>query len=157
MIAISRFRSPTHLYWHWLVGHPLPAPRMATLTLPVRHTREVTDIGVECREENFRLGHREWTLPLADCALVMVDCWDTHVVVSHLERGGRIAEQHILPVLEAFREAGMPVVHAPSPGVAERFPEFMQFHDEMPPKPAVRPHPSAPTGHCRPELCGSTP
>ena len=143
--------------WHWLVGHPLPAPRMATLTLPVRHTREVTDIGVECREENFRLGHREWTLPLADCALVMVDCWDTHVVVSHLERGGRIAEQHILPVLEAFREAGMAVVHAPSPGVAERFPEFMQFHDEMPPKPAVRPHPSAPTGHCRPELCGSTP
>lgn len=110
---------------------------MATFTLPVRHTREVTDIGVECREDNFRLGHREWTLPLAQCALVMVDCWDQHVVVSHLERGGRIAQRHILPVLEAFRDAGMLVVHAPSPEVADKYPQFVEYHDEMPPKPTV--------------------
>eukprot|EP01051_Picozoa_sp_SAG22_P023201 SAG22_NODE_5881_length_936_cov_2.185185_2_plen_93_part_00 len=81
--------------------------------LPVRYAREVTDPGVPCREENFGLGHREWSLPAGQTALVMVDCWDQHVVVSHLERGGEIAEAAILPVLTAFRQAGMAVIHAP--------------------------------------------
>ena len=64
----------------------------------------------------------------------MVDCWSEHVVESHLERGGLIAEKHILPVLQSFRKAGMTVVHAPAPGTAAKYPDFMMYDDEMPPR-----------------------
>ena len=103
-------------------------------TLPVRYAREVTDVGVRCREENFQLAHRSFVLPSRQCALVMVDCWSEHVVESHLERGGYIAEKYILPVLEAFRAARLAVVHAPAPGPAARYPDFLRYDDEMPPR-----------------------
>eukprot|EP01052_Picozoa_sp_SAG31_P039979 SAG31_NODE_5677_length_2388_cov_16.564875_3_plen_180_part_00 len=54
------------------------------------------------------------------------------------ERGGKIAEHAILPVLEAFRRTGMTVVHAPSPAIAEKYGEFMRYSDPMPPSLARR-------------------
>jgi hypothetical protein len=112
----------------------LRAAMSCSFTLPVRYAREVTDLNVPCREENFTLGHRQWTLPRAQCALVLVDCWSEHVVVSHLQRGSRIAEQSILPVLRTFRALNMAVLHAPAPQTAAKYPEFFCNREEMPPR-----------------------
>ena len=119
-------------------------PSLPACTLAVRYAREVTDPGEPCVEENFRLGIREWRLPLSQCALVMVDCWSTHVVESHLKRGGLIAEKQILPVLQTFRAAGMTVVHAPAPETAQRYPEFLVHSEvQLPPSPQTAWPPTA--------------
>ena len=104
---------------------------MTSFNLSVRYAREVTDPGVPCIEDNFELGHCAWNFPVNQCALVMVDCWSTHVVDSHLRRGGMIAEKQILPVLQAFRAAGMAVVHAPAPETAHLYSEFLAHADAL--------------------------
>ena len=60
-------------------------------------------------------------------ALVIVDAWNGHHVRSHMERVRRIIAERIVPVLHAARKAGVTVVHAPSPRVAERYPQWLRY------------------------------
>jgi len=100
---------------------------MRVLSLPVRRQRTVTDPGIPCREENLGVHELTWRIPVEQAALVLIDCWDEHPLVSHLERSGRIMRQVILPTVEACRAAGVTIVHAPSPGIARKYPQWVAY------------------------------
>jgi nicotinamidase-related amidase len=59
-----------------------------------------------------------WEIDPAAAALVLVDIWDDHTVLSHRERALTIVRERIAPVLTAARTAGLAVIHAPSPEAA---------------------------------------
>jgi hypothetical protein len=59
-----------------------------------------------------------------ETALVLVDTWGEHPIVSHCERTGSIVQMRIRPALEAARVAGITPIYAPSPHVAARYPRW---------------------------------
>ena len=103
---------------------------MAKITLPVRYCELNPRPGVKWREENFRLRELKWAIDPRETAFVMVDVWDIHPYVSHLERGAEITQERIAPVVEMCREVGVTVVHAPSPGQAVKYPEWVRYAGE---------------------------
>lgn len=95
------------------------------LQLSVRHiVHEPNPPHLPYREEHFGYVHLPVSIPTEHAALVLVDCWDQIIVESFQERAERICEETIRPVLEMSRSAGMTVVHAPSPPVADKFRHF---------------------------------
>ena len=50
------------------------------------------------READFARAQLHWSLPAERAALVLVDMWSEHYVVSHLERGGRITHKAVYQV-----------------------------------------------------------
>ena len=100
---------------------------MAELKLQVRYQRHAVDEGVRYSEDNFERASADWTLKSEQAALVMVDCWDRHPIVTHQERAERICNELIAPVAQACREAGVTVVHAPSPGQAKLYPQWTRY------------------------------
>lgn len=94
---------------------------MRTVSLPCRYYRVDTNPEVPCVEQNFQHVERELSLPVEQSALVLVDVWSTHYIESWLERASQTTSARIVPALEAAREAGMLVIHAPSPLVAWRY------------------------------------
>ncbi len=95
------------------------------IQLSVRHiVHEPNPPDLPYREEHFGYVHLPVSIPLQQAALVLVDCWDQIIVESFQERAGRICDETIRPALAASRRAGMSVVHAPSPPVAEKFRQF---------------------------------
>ena len=94
---------------------------MSTLKLQLRHAREVADPTLPCREENFRHGFVDWEIPIAQAAIVLVDCWASHQVESVEQRSREIAKKAILPTVQACRQAGVTVIHAPSDGWAGNY------------------------------------
>lgn len=109
---------------------------MAILDLSVRYFQDATPAGVPCREENFVRREVGMALPLAQTALVLVDVWDNHFIESWLERAGRVTAEGVVPVLVAARAAGMMVVHAPSPPIAENYEQLKRFAPVEPSGPA---------------------
>ncbi len=104
---------------------------MPEFNLSVRFSRELSDSEIPCHEEHFGHGQMDWTLSSETCGLVFVDCWDQHPVETHLERGGQIGREKILPVVQACRRAGIAVVHAPSPQQAKLYPQWTRYADEV--------------------------
>ena len=100
---------------------------MATISLSVRYCDLNPPTGTPWREENFELKGLVWKVDPAEAALVMVDVWDIHPYQSHLERGAEITEKRILPVVEMCRKVGITVVHAPSPGQAPKYPQWVRY------------------------------
>jgi nicotinamidase-related amidase len=94
---------------------------MLILTLPCRYYRVYTDPDVPCVEQNFEHVERRLEIPLAQAALVLVDVWSTHYIDSWLERARSVTRTQIVPALEAARQAGLTVIHAPAPQVARRY------------------------------------
>lgn len=98
----------------------------STLKLTVRYFQDSTPHGVPCREENFQRREFLMPLPVAETALVLVDVWNTHFIESWRERSEEVTDAAIEPALRAARLAGLTIVHAPSPGVAQQFPADQQ-------------------------------
>ena len=55
------------------------------------------------QEQDFKRSRLHWHLPVQQAALVLVDMWSEHYVLSHLARGQQITRERIVPLLEAFR------------------------------------------------------
>ena len=115
--------------------HPFPGMRdraldcertknMPHIEIPVRYGREITDPSREPHERNLRSGKLRWSLPVQETALVLVDCWDYFPLESFVTRAAEICRTKIRPVLEACRELGVTVIHAPSPQWAANYPDF---------------------------------
>jgi nicotinamidase-related amidase len=92
-----------------------------TLNIPCRYYRVYTDPGIPCVEQNFHHVERSLPVPMEQAALVLVDIWSTHYIDSWLARAADVTQTKIVPVLDAARRAGMLVIHAPSPSVAQRY------------------------------------
>ncbi len=104
-----------------------------TLDLSCRYYRVYTDEDVPCREENFSFVEQRLALPAAQTALVLVDVWATHYIDSWLARAADITREKIVPLMAAARQAGVLVVHAPSPFVVQRHhPESMPSSPSTP-------------------------
>ncbi len=100
---------------------------MSTISLQVRYQRHAPDEGEEYIEPNFRRAFLDWELTATEAALVMVDCWSIHPIVTHQQRAAQICTDLIAPVAEACRRAGVRVVHAPSPGQAKLYEQWTKY------------------------------
>ena len=97
------------------------------IEIPVRYYRLWTDLDVDCIEENFHYVESTFVLPTDQMALVMVDVWDIHYIRSHEELSGQITRERIAPLAETYREVGVTVIHAPSPPIAAKFPQWVRY------------------------------
>lgn len=86
-----------------------------------RYFPHLTDYDAKYDEAQFRRIERRLSFPAARCALVLLDVWNKNEI--GFERFDRIVKKYVAPVADAFREAGMLVVHAPSPPVAAKYPD----------------------------------
>jgi nicotinamidase-related amidase len=100
---------------------------MAELALKLRHYHFDFAEGDAWVEENTREVEGVRSFRPQEMALVLVDCWDRHYLKSFLERSDQIIREVIAPVREACREAGITIIHAPSPAQAKRYPQWLQY------------------------------
>lgn len=99
------------------------------LHIKPRYYRWHVDPGVEWVETNTDYGYLDWRMPVSQTALVLVDVWATHYLKDTADRADVIVEEKIVPLLSACRTAGMPIIHAPAPGLAEHHPAWVQLID----------------------------
>jgi len=92
-----------------------------------RYYRWHVDPGVEWVETNTNYAYLDWEIPLERTAVVSVDVWERHYLADTEARANEIVEEKIVPLLAACRSAGMPIVHAPAPGMAEKQPNWVRL------------------------------
>lgn len=106
---------------------------MSDLSLRVRYFQDSTPENVPCRESEFIRREIGMTLPVKSTALVLVDMWNVHFIESWIERATMITLEKIVPALQAARDTGLTIIHAPCPEVARQYP---QQQPPLPPNPA---------------------
>jgi nicotinamidase-related amidase len=104
----------------------------APLSLHVRprYHRWHVDRGVEWLEANTGYAHLDWSIPLSQTALVLVDVWQRHYLKDTEERGEQIIQDKLIPLVDTCRKYNMSIIHAPSPSVAKRHPNWVNLVDE---------------------------
>ena len=115
---------------------------MAALAVSTRRiVHEPSAPDLPFREEHFGYRFNDLKVPPEQAGIVLVDCWDIHITASHVERTSQICRERIRPVLDACREIGVTVIHAPSPGVAHKFPQWLRYagDSELAPQPQSAP------------------
>lgn len=109
------------------------APEAGRLHIKPRYHRWHVDPGVEWLESNTAAATLDWTIPLPQVALVLVDVWDHHYLKDTEARTEQVIEENLLPLLTACRAAGLSVIHAPSPAQAMQHPNWVALRDEAQP------------------------
>ncbi|RKU34865.1 hypothetical protein C6496_18505 [Candidatus Poribacteria bacterium] len=112
---------------------------MKTLDLRVCYFQDSTPADEPCVETAFIRREFEMPLPVDETALVLVDLWNVHFIESWIERAARITKECVVPVLDAARQAGLTIVHAPSPPVAEQYPQLQRHKPPEPSTPSAWP------------------
>lgn len=114
------------------LAQPLLArdPKPKFLNIKPRYHRWHVDPGVEWLETNTGYATLDWSIPLAQTALVLVDVWQRHYLKDTEERGEMVIQENLIPLLEECRQSGLQVIHAPSPGVAKQHPNWLRLVDE---------------------------
>jgi hypothetical protein len=97
-----------------------------SLRLPVRYLAMDSRAPEENVEANIAPVEEVYEIDPRETALVLVDTWNKHPIRSHLERSGHIMQTRIAPLLPVVRAAGIPVIYAPSPDVAPRYPQWQR-------------------------------
>ena len=97
-----------------------------------RYYRWYVDPGVEWVETNTGYAELDWEIPLSRAALVLVDVWDRHYLKDTEARAEEIIQQKIRPLLKASRQAGLEIIHAPSPdlSIANKHPAWVGLISE---------------------------
>ncbi|MCI0625842.1 MAG: isochorismatase family protein [Acidobacteria bacterium] len=111
------------------------APGRANLRTRPRYHRWHVDPGVDWLETNTGYASLDWSIPLSQAALVLVDVWQRHYLKDTELRGEEIIGDKLVPLLAACRDAGMKIVHAPSPPVAKVHPNWLKLVGETEMKP----------------------
>ena len=117
---------------------------MATLQLNVQYFQDSTPAEVPCREENFVVRELDFTLPVEQTALVLIDLWNVHHIDSWIERAEAVTKEVIAPLIGRARECGLTIVQAPSPGVLANFPDKYEVYQGCTPEPEPGPPPAWP-------------
>ena len=100
------------------------------IAISPRYYRWHVDPGVIWAEVNTSYAHLNWEIPIAQSALVLVDVWSHHYLKDTEARSEDIVCNKIVPLLNACRKVGMPIVHAPSPRMAEAHPSRVNLIDK---------------------------
>ena len=90
------------------------------LNIKPRYYRWHVDPGVEWLETNTGYATLDWKIPLSQTALVLVDVWQRHYIKDTEERGEKIIVNTLVPLMSRCRNAGLQIIHAPSPPVARQ-------------------------------------
>jgi nicotinamidase-related amidase len=103
------------------------------LNIKPRYHRWHVDPGEEWVETNTGYATLDWQIPLSQTALVLLDVWQRHYIKDTEERGERVINDNLIPLVEKCRQSGMQIIHAPSPPVAKRHPNWVKLvsEDEM--------------------------
>jgi len=94
--------------------------RERVIHVPCRYYRVYTDLDVPCEEKNFHHIERTLPIPVEQAALVLVDVWNVHYIDSWLQRAAEVTRTKIVPLMEAARQVGLTLIHAPSPYIVEK-------------------------------------
>lgn len=97
------------------------------LNIKPRYHRWHVDPGVEWLETNTGYATLDWEIPLSQSALVLVDVWQRHYIKDTEERGERVIQKKLIPLVEECRQSGMSIIHAPSPPVAKQHPNWVKL------------------------------
>ena len=92
-----------------------------------RYYRWHVDPGIEWLETNTGYATLDWKIPISQASLVLVDVWQRHYLKDTEARGEAIITNNLIPLMNACRQAGMPVIHAPSPAVAKQHPNWVKL------------------------------
>ena len=95
-----------------------------------RYYRWHVNPGVVSVETNTEYACLDWEIPMAQTALVLVDVWSHHYLRDTEARSEEIVRDKIVPLLGACRKAGMSIVHAPAPRLAENHPSWVKLIGE---------------------------
>jgi len=90
-----------------------------------RYCRLYTVPDIERKESNFHFAHMDWDIPLNQAALVCVDVWAWCGASDNWQRTDQITREKIVPVVEACRQQGLQVIHAPAWPVATKHPNWV--------------------------------
>lgn len=113
-----------------------------TLSVHPRYYRWHVDPGVEWLETNTDYATLNWSIPVSQAALVLVDVWQRHYIKDTEARAEVIINNNLVPLIAACRQAGLQLIHAPSPPVAKLHPNWVKLvpasemnskHDTWPP------------------------
>src|SRR5690554_2779715 len=98
-----------------------------SLKIKPRYHRWHVDPGTEWLETNTGYANLDWSIPVNQTALVLVDVWQRHYLKDTEERGEMIIQNNLIPLINACRSDGMPVIHAPSLPVAIQHPNWVKL------------------------------
>ncbi len=99
----------------------------ASLHVRPRYHRWHVDPGVEWLETNTGYAHLDWNIPLAQTALVLIDVWQRHYIIDTEIRSEVVIDEHLVPLIQACRQSGMEVIHAPSAPTAQEHPNWLNL------------------------------
>lgn len=102
----------------------------SSLSIKPRYHRWHVDPGVEWLEKNTAYATLDWNIPLSQTALVLVDVWQRHYLKETEERGEKIIQEKLLPLISISRRSGMRIIHAPSPSVAKTHTQWVKLVSE---------------------------
>lgn len=101
-----------------------------SLNIKPRYHRWHVDPGVEWLETSTGYATLDWSIPLPQTALVLVDVWQRHYLKDTEERGEKVIQEKLIPLVSACRQSGMTLIHAPSPSVAKQHPNWVKLINE---------------------------
>ncbi|HEY0666971.1 MAG TPA: isochorismatase family protein [Sphingobacteriaceae bacterium] len=101
-----------------------------SLHIKPRYHRWHVDPGVEWLETNTGYKTLDWTIPVSQTALVLLDVWQRHYIKDTEARGETIIQEKLVPLIAECRKKGMPIIHAPSPPVAKIHPNWVKLVSE---------------------------
>lgn len=108
------------------------APR---LHIKPRYHRWHVDPGVEWVETNTGYATLDWSIPLPQVAIVLVDVWDHHYLKDTEARTDKVIDEKLAPLLAACRSARLSIIHAPSPAQAMKHPNWVRLGGDEERKP----------------------
>ncbi|MEQ1825323.1 MAG: isochorismatase family protein [Pirellula sp.] len=108
-----------------IAGAEIQNEGASQLRIRPRYHRWHVDPGVEWIETNTAYAQLDWTIPLSQTALVLVDIWDHHYLKETEARAEKIIDERLVPLMTACRQAHMPIIHAPSPPQAVQHPNWV--------------------------------
>ena len=113
-----------------LPRYPEDAPR---LRIQPRYHRWHVATGVDWVETNTGHATLNWTIPIPQAAIVLVDVWNRHYLKDTEARTETVIAEKLTPLLTACRSAKLPIIHAPSPAMARKHPNWVRLApDEAP-------------------------
>ena len=106
-----------------------------------RYHRWHVNEGAEWLEKNTGYNHLDWNIPVSQCAIVLLDVWSRHYLKEPTDRAEKIIREKYVPLLKKCRESGMAIIHAPSPQVAVKHPNWVKLisEEELNPRPDTWP------------------
>jgi len=110
------------------------------IEVPIRYLSVHSTSYEDNVETNIKYTETVWELDTREAALVLVDVWNKHHIRSHMERTKQIMARKIAALIRIARKVRIPVVYAPSPDIAKKYPQWVRYAGEeeiptIPPSP----------------------